>query len=151
MPGLLAGRSTGLVTPGYTGQQLTGWAVGRLSLSSHNSLDISQHSSHLTSLDLESTGALNQGCGEVHEEESSCSCPPALSFPLLLAGLARLTELNLFACRGLHSAALRALADSCPALTRLNIDEVRLLGLLRMFLSSTTCHLSPVPPHLVGR
>ena len=105
----------------------------------------------LTSLDLESTGALNQGCGEVHEEESSCSCPPALSFPLLLAGLARLTELNLFACRGLHSAALRALADSCPALTRLNIDEVRLLGLLRMCLSSATCHLSPVPPHLVGR
>ena len=53
VPGLLAGRSAGLVTPGYTGQQLTGWAVGRLSLSSHNSLDISQHSSHLTSLDLD--------------------------------------------------------------------------------------------------
>ena len=53
VPGLLAGRSGGLVTPSYTGQQLTAWAVARLGLSSHNSLDISQHSSHLTSLALD--------------------------------------------------------------------------------------------------
>ena len=53
VPGLLAGRSTGLVRPGYTEQQLTAWAVGRLGLSSHNSLDISQHSSHITSIALD--------------------------------------------------------------------------------------------------
>ena len=76
LPGLLAGRSTGLVTPGHTGQQLTAWAVGRLGLSSHNRLDISHHSSHLTSLalDPEEERYLAAGAGDgtlyVHDVRS---------------------------------------------------------------------------------
>ena len=53
VPVLLAGRSSGLVRPDYTGQQLTGWALSRLCLSSHNSLDISHHSAPLTCLHLD--------------------------------------------------------------------------------------------------
>ena len=76
VPGLLAGRSIGLVTPGYSGQQLTAWAVGRLGLISDNRLDISQHSSHLTSLalDPEEERYLAAGAGDgtlyVHDVRS---------------------------------------------------------------------------------
>jgi len=82
----------------------------------------------LASLDLESTGALNSGCGSFHPEDCTCICVPEFSFPLLFAPLVYLTTVNLFACRNLHSAALRHLADICTHLTSLNIDEVNYLS-----------------------
>jgi len=50
---VLAGRSSGLYTHQQSAQQLTAWALQRLSLSSHNSLDISHHSAPLTSIHLD--------------------------------------------------------------------------------------------------
>merc|ERR1711962_823258 len=58
----------------------------------------------------------------------TCICVPGFSFPLLFAPLVYLTTVNLFACRNLHSAALRHLADICTHLTSLNIDEVNYLN-----------------------
>jgi len=82
----------------------------------------------LCTLDLESTGCLNSGCGSFHPEDCTCICVPEFSFPLLFAPLVHLTKVNLFACRNLHSAALRHLADTCTNLSSLNIDEVNYLS-----------------------
>jgi len=66
LPVLLAGRSSGLVTPDCSVQQLTGWALSQLSVSRHNSLDISHHSAPITclALDPEDAQYLAAGAGD---------------------------------------------------------------------------------------
>ena len=100
--------------------------------------------SKIETLNLEGTGTQStvmflsnheniSGCyncdGDSHEMEGShaCQCGPNLSFPQLFSRLSNLRDLNLFHCRNLHSRGLETLAESCPHLERLNIDEINYL------------------------
>ena len=62
------------------------------------------------------------------EGSNSCNCGPDLSFAKLLGNFPKLTDLNLFHCRNLHSRGLMTLADCCHNLQVLNIDEVNYLS-----------------------
>ena len=62
------------------------------------------------------------------EGSNRCDCGPDLSFTKLLANFTKLTDLNLFHCRNLHSKGLITLAESCQNLKVLNIDEVNYLS-----------------------
>jgi len=65
-----------------------------------------------------------------HEMEGSnkCGCAVALSFTNLLNKFTSLKSLNLFACKNLTSQGLVQIADHCPRLEELNIDEVNYLS-----------------------
>ncbi len=61
-----------------------------------------------------------------HEMEGSntCGCAMDQSFTNVFRHYAALQSLNLFACKNLNSQGLVQIADFCPNLEELNIDEV---------------------------
>jgi hypothetical protein len=61
-----------------------------------------------------------------HEMEGSnaCGCTLDKSFTNVFSRFAGLQSLNLFACKNLTSQGLVQIADHCPNLEELNIDEV---------------------------
>jgi len=85
--------------------------------------------SQLVNLDLECTGCSNKD-GEKHDLEGSspCTCLPSNSFGMALSSLKHLNSLNLFACKNLNSVGLQVIADGCPSLEIINIDEVNYLS-----------------------
>jgi hypothetical protein len=78
---------------------------------------------------LQCTGCLNQD-RDSHEMEGSntCGCAADKSFTNLLKQFTCLQSLNLFACKNLTSHGLVQIADHCPLLEELNIDEVNYLS-----------------------
>jgi F-box and leucine-rich repeat protein GRR1 len=75
------------------------------------------------------TGCLNLDL-DSHEMEGSnqCGCAADQSFTNLFKHFSALTSLDLFACKNLTSQGLVQIADNCPQLEELNIDEVNYLS-----------------------
>jgi len=82
----------------------------------------------LEHLDLECTGCLNRD-RDLHEREGSteCACITSNSFASLLTKFESLSSLHLFACKNLNSQGFRQIADCCPNLEMINVDEINYL------------------------
>jgi len=83
----------------------------------------------LECLNLDTTGCLNLNA-DAHWMEgcTPCTCPPSGSFTNLFINFKNLTVLSLFHCRNLNNRGLEQIADLCPKLTYINIDEVQYLN-----------------------
>ena len=91
--------------------------------------NLSKGCKKLQSMNLEGTGCLN-GDGDAHEMEGShmCQCGQIMSFSKFFGEFKKLTELNLFLCKNLHSKGLELIAKFCVSLESLNIDEINYLS-----------------------
>jgi len=90
---------------------------------------LSTNCTEIECLNLDSTGCLNLNA-DAHWMEgcTPCTCPPSGSFTNLLANFNNLSFLDLFHCRNLNNRGLEQIAEFCPKLTYINIDEVQYLS-----------------------
>lgn len=87
--------------------------------------NLSLNCGSLEHLDLECTGCLNRD-SDLHAREGSteCACITSNSFTSLLSKFEALSSLHLFACKNLNNLGFRQIADSCPNLEMINVDEI---------------------------
>jgi len=90
---------------------------------------LSENCHQIESLNLSSTGCLNKNA-DAHWMEgcTPCTCPVSGSFTNLFRNFSNLSFLDLFHCRNLNNKGLEQIADLCPNLTYINIDEVQYLA-----------------------
>jgi hypothetical protein len=88
---------------------------------------LSENCQQVETLDLKSTGCLNKN-RNAHFirccKSTRCDCPLSGSFTNLFSNFSKLTVLNLFKCVNLNNRGLMQIADLCPNLTYINIDEI---------------------------